>query len=91
MIMTIVFMIICIINGFFAALACFCLPKLPIIGRICPFKPLTPACIGVSGGLTEDEDANIEYFPCCTSQRFWRCQSLQGMHQRSICILYSQL
>ena len=65
MIMTIVFMIICIINGFFAALACFCLPKLPFIGRICPFKPLTPACIGVSGGLTEDEDANIEYFPCC--------------------------
>lgn len=65
MIMTIVFMIICIINAFFAALACFCLPKLPLIGRICPFKALAPACIGVSGGLTEDEDANIEYFPCC--------------------------
>ena len=65
MIMTIVIYVICFLNLFFSALACFCLPKLPLIGRICPFKPLAPSCFGFSGGLTEDEDNNNEYFPCC--------------------------
>lgn len=65
MIMTIVIYIICFLNTFFSALACFCLPRLPIIGKICPFKPLAPGCFGFSGGLTEDEDNNNEYFPCC--------------------------
>lgn len=75
MLMTIVIYIICFLNLFFSALACFCLPRLPIIGKICPFKPLAPGCFGFSGGLTEDDEGNNEYFPCCAKCGKMKCST----------------
>ena len=63
MIMTIVIYIICIVNKFFGALACLCIKIWKF--KVCPFRPIVPSCIGFNGGLTEDEDNNNEYFPCC--------------------------
>lgn len=70
MIMTIVFTIICAINALLSGIAGF---KLPLIGRVFKWLCSLVKCIGVSGGLTEDEDANIEYFPCCNYSKCIKC------------------
>lgn len=70
MIMTIVFTIICGINALLSGIAGF---KLPLIGRVFKWLCSLTKCIGVSGGLTEDEDANIEYFPCCSYSKCIKC------------------
>jgi hypothetical protein len=75
MVMTVITWIIAIINGFFSALACFCFPKLPIIGKICPLKPLAPNCIRFSIGISEDEDNNVEYFPGCAKCGKMKCEN----------------
>ena len=62
MLMTIVINIISVVNNFLSRFLCL---KIPLIGR--PFKFLTKwiHCISISGGLTEDEEENVEYFPGC--------------------------
>ena len=59
--MSIVFKIMAVINTFLSSIVC-----LKFLG-IRPFKFLCSLikCIAVRGGLTEDEDSNIEYFPGC--------------------------
>ena len=69
MLMTIVIFIITVVNQLISAIICdFCLPKIPLVGRICPLGWLGRFihCIGISGGLSEDEEANKEYFPGCS-------------------------
>ena len=64
--MTIVAAIICALNALISFLPSMCI-KLPLIGKICLFGWICSIvkCISLTGGLTEDEDSNIEYFPCC--------------------------
>ena len=59
--MSIVFKIMAVINTFLSSIVC-----LKFLG-IRPFKFLCALikCIAVRGGLTEDEDSNVEYFPGC--------------------------
>lgn len=45
----------------------FCLPKIPLVGRICPFKALMPklnylGCLSLAGGFGED---NTTFYPGC--------------------------
>ena len=42
-----------------------CLPKIPVVGRICPFKWIIPAmgCISLNAGL--GDGSNVAYFPGC--------------------------
>ena len=65
MLMTIIFAILCGLNAFLSNIICLRLKIGPF--KIYPFKFLCSivSCISVGGGLTEDEDSNIEYFPCC--------------------------
>lgn len=65
MLMTIIFAILCGLNAFLSNIVCFKLKVGPF--KLYPFKFLCSvvSCISVGGGLTEDEDSNIEYFPCC--------------------------
>lgn len=54
----------------------FCLPKLPIVGKICPFKILLEiitfgafkkiSCISLGVGLTDNE--SVTYFPGCSKK-----------------------
>lgn len=72
MLMTIVFLIICAVNGVVSGIACF---KLPLgIGRIFKWLCRIVSCVGVDGGLTEDEETNIEYFPCCSCNSCAKCK-----------------
>lgn len=70
MIMTVVFAIICGINAIVSGIA-----DIKILGWR-PFKWICSAvgCIGVHGGLTEDEDGNIEFFPCCSYDKCMECE-----------------
>ena len=70
MLMTIIFAIICGLNAFISGIA-----GIKII-TVRPFKWICSlvGCIGVSGGLTEDEDSNIEYFPCCSYSKCMSCE-----------------
>ena len=69
MIMTIVFAIICGINALLSGIAGLKIIWVRPFGWVCSLV----GCIGVSGGLTEDEDSNIEYFPCCTYNKCMDC------------------
>lgn len=45
----------------------FCLPKIPLVGRICPFKPILPklgylGCLSLAGGFGEN---NTTFYPGC--------------------------
>lgn len=66
LLMTVVFSIICALNALISFLPSKCF-KLPLIGKICIFGWICDIvkCISITGGLTEDEDSNVEYFPCC--------------------------
>ena len=70
-IMQVVFSVICAINAIVSGIA-----NIKILGWR-PFKWFCSLvrCIGVSGGLTEDEDSNKEYFPCCTYTACANCQN----------------
>lgn len=65
MLMTIIFAILCGLNAFLSNIVCLRIKVGPF--KIYPFKFLCSivSCISIGGGLTEDEDSNIEYFPCC--------------------------
>lgn len=69
MIMTIVFAIICALNALVSGIAGLKILWVRPFGWVCSLVK----CIGVSGGLTEDEDSNIEYFPCCTYDKCAKC------------------
>lgn len=73
MIMTIVIYIICIVNTLLGALACLCIKIFR--WKVCPFRSIVPSCIGFNGGLTEDEDSNREYFPCCPKCGEMECET----------------
>lgn len=64
--MTVVISIICALNALISFLPSKCF-KLPLIGKICLFGWICDIvkCISLTGGLSEDEDSNVEYFPCC--------------------------
>ena len=64
--MMVVFSIICALNALISFLPSKCF-SLPLIGKICLFGWICDIvkCIPITGGLTEDEDSNIEFFPCC--------------------------
>ena len=64
--MSIIFKIMDIVNTFLSSIICLEI-RLPFKIRFRPFKFLCGAvkCIAVRGGLTEDEDSNVEYFPGC--------------------------
>ena len=64
--MSIIFKIIGIVNTFLSQIICLEI-RLPFKIRFRPFKFLCGSikCIAIRGGLTEDEDSNIEYFPGC--------------------------
>lgn len=74
MIFTIVLLIICALNWLVSLLASICLP----LGftKLCPFKWVCGStfCISVTGGLAEDSDDNIEYFPCCNTKSCMKCR-----------------
>lgn len=70
MIMTIVFAIICGINALISGIAGLKILWVRPFGWICSLV----GCIGVEGGLTEDEDSNIEYYPCCTYSKCMSCK-----------------
>lgn len=71
-IMMIIIQLLCFINKFvIGILNSICLP-IPFIGPLCPFKL---RCIRMEGGLSEDNDENVEYMPCCNkkSQGYTPC------------------
>lgn len=70
MIMTIVFAIICGINALISGIAGLKILWVRPFGWICSLV----GCIGVEGGLTEDEDSNIEYYPCCSYNKCMSCK-----------------
>ena len=52
-----------------------CLPKLPLIGRICPFKLVIPkmGCISLSAGL--GDGSNVAYYPGCSCPGSEACKN----------------
>ena len=63
--------LVCIIDEtvlrIYNAIRNFCLPKIPLVGRICPFKPILPklgylGCLSLAGGFGED---NTTFYPGC--------------------------
>lgn len=60
--------VICVLNGVVKTLACsFCIP-LGFV-KICPLGWLCSIgirCISISSGVSEDDNSNVEYFPCCS-------------------------
>ena len=68
--MDVIVSIICAINGFVSKIAGW---KIPLIGRIFSWVCKIIPCISFSGGLSEDEDVDTEYFPCCTYSKCMTC------------------
>ena len=68
----IIFTIICGLNGFVSKIAGWRVPiiRVRIFSWVCSIL----SCIGITGGLTEDEDNNIEYFPCCSYGKCMKCE-----------------
>ena len=63
--------LVCIIDEtvlrIYNAIRNFCLPKIPLVGRICPFKPILPklgylGCLSLAGGFGEN---NTTFYPGC--------------------------
>ena len=71
--MTVVIAIICGLNWFVSKIAGICIPligwKFCLFSWICDIMP----CVSITGGLSEDEDSNIEYFPCCKLDKCMKC------------------
>lgn len=70
-IITFINQLVCIIDEtvlrIYNSIRNFCLPKIPLVGRICPFKPLMPklgylGCLSLAGGFGED---NTTFYPGC--------------------------
>ena len=70
-IMEVVFSVLCAINALVSGIAGL------KIWRWRPFKWVCNLvrCTGVRGGLTEEEDSNKEYFPCCTYDKCAKCEN----------------
>lgn len=70
-IITFINQLVCIIDEtvlrIYNAIRNFCLPKIPLVGRICPFKAILPklgylGCLSLAGGFGED---NTTFYPGC--------------------------
>lgn len=72
--MTVIITIICGLNWFVSKIAGICIPligwKLCLFSWICDIMP----CVSITGGLSEDEDSNVEYFPCCKFDKCMECE-----------------
>lgn len=68
--MTVVIAIICGLNAFVSKIA-----GIKILG-VRPFSWICSilACIGITGGINEDESTNVEYFPCCSYSKCMKCE-----------------
>lgn len=70
-IMEVVFSVLCAINALVSGIAGLKIWKWRPFKWVCNLV----RCTGVRGGLTEEEDSNKEYFPCCTYNKCAKCKN----------------